>query len=57
VLHRLSYAVAVLGLVHYWWSQKKDVSEPLAWAVGFAALFAWRWWFGRRGRGGAAATP
>jgi sulfoxide reductase heme-binding subunit YedZ len=58
VLHRLTYAAAVLGLVHYWWSQKKDVREPLAWALGFALLFAWRVWFPRRAApraaGGAA---
>jgi sulfoxide reductase heme-binding subunit YedZ len=53
-LHKLTYAAAGLGLVHYWWSQKKDVSEPLAWAVGFVALFAWRWWHGRRGSAPAA---
>lgn len=48
VLHRLTYLVAALALVHYWWSQKKDVSDPLAWSVGFGALFAWRWWHDRR---------
>ncbi len=59
-LHKLAYPAAGLGLVHYWWSQKKDVSEPLAWAAAFAAAFAWRWWYGRRGRAagavGAAAS-
>lgn len=47
-LHRITYAVAALGMVHYWWSQKKDHSEPLAWGLGFAALFLWRWWYDRR---------
>ena len=54
-LHRLAYAAAALGVVHYWMSQKKDHSEPIAWALGFLALFAWRWWHGRRG-GGAGRT-
>jgi sulfoxide reductase heme-binding subunit YedZ len=44
VLHRLTYAVAALGLVHFWWSQKKDVTEPLLWTLGFAALLGWRVW-------------
>jgi sulfoxide reductase heme-binding subunit YedZ len=48
VLHRLTYAAAVLGLVHYFMSQKKDVSEPVLWGLGFLGLFAWRWWYGRR---------
>ena len=54
VLHRLTYAVAALGLVHFWWSQKKDVSEPLLWTLGFAALLGWRVW--RRLARPAAAT-
>lgn len=48
-LHWLTYAIAPLGIVHFWWSQKKDHSEPLAWGIGFAVLFAWRlWWTSRR---------
>jgi sulfoxide reductase heme-binding subunit YedZ len=34
LLHRLVYAIAVLGVVHYWWLVKKDITEP----VIFAAL-------------------
>ena len=49
-LHKLAYAAAVLGVVHYWMSQKKDHSEPLLWGAGFLALFAWRWWYARRER-------
>lgn len=57
VLHRLTYAVVALGLVHFWWSQKKDVSEPVLWSVVFAALLAWRVWR-RRARGmSQLATP
>jgi sulfoxide reductase heme-binding subunit YedZ len=43
-VHRLTYAVALLGMVHFWWSQKKDVSEPILYALVFAALFGWRIW-------------
>jgi sulfoxide reductase heme-binding subunit YedZ len=46
-LHWLTYAIAPLGILHYWWSQKKDHSEPLLWGLGFAALFAWRVWHAR----------
>jgi sulfoxide reductase heme-binding subunit YedZ len=35
-LHRLVYAIAVLGVLHFWWLVKKDVTEP----VVFAALLA-----------------
>ena len=41
-LHRLVYAVALLALVHFFWSQKKDISEPTIFATAFAALLAAR---------------
>jgi sulfoxide reductase heme-binding subunit YedZ len=47
-LHWLTYAVVPLGIIHFWWSQKKDHSEPLLWGLGFAALFAWRVLYARR---------
>lgn len=43
-LHKLTYLVVALGMVHYWMSQKKDHTEPLLWGASFIALFAWRWW-------------
>ena len=54
-LHRLVYASAVLGLVHYWMSVKKDVTEPAVFGVAFALLLGWRVWR-RSGAGGRAAT-
>ncbi len=52
-LHRTVYAIATLGVVHFWWLVKKDVAEPLAFGVGLAALFIVRllylWWQQRRG--------
>jgi sulfoxide reductase heme-binding subunit YedZ len=47
-LHRLVYAVAVLGVWHFWWQVKKDVREPLIYAGGLAVLLAWRVWQERR---------
>jgi sulfoxide reductase heme-binding subunit YedZ len=41
-LHRLTYAVAVGGTVHFWWSVKKDVTEPLLYALVFALLLGYR---------------
>jgi len=43
-LHRLSYLVAVLALVHFVWRVKKDVSEPLAYGVVVLVLLALRLW-------------
>jgi sulfoxide reductase heme-binding subunit YedZ len=38
-LHRLVYAIAVLGVIHYYWQSKLDVSEPLLYAFVFGVLF------------------
>jgi methionine sulfoxide reductase heme-binding subunit len=42
VLHRLVYATATLGVVHYWWLVKADVSRPLAYGAIVLLLFAAR---------------
>jgi len=44
-LHRLIYITAVLGVVHFWWLVKKDITEPLIFAVLLAVLFALRGYF------------
>ncbi len=45
-LHRLVYVIATLGVVHFWWLVKKDVTEPVTFAVLLAVLLgarlAWR---------------
>lgn len=43
-LHRLVYVSAVLGLVHYWMSVKKDITEPALFGLVFAILLGWRAW-------------
>ncbi len=37
-LHRLVYAAAVAGVLHYWWLVKADVSRPQIYALVVAAL-------------------
>ena len=37
-LHRLVYLIAILGVTHYWWLVKKDVREPLVYALVLLAL-------------------
>jgi sulfoxide reductase heme-binding subunit YedZ len=41
-LHRVVYAIAFLALVHFFWSQKKDISEPTIFATAIGALLAAR---------------
>ncbi|GAA5511710.1 protein-methionine-sulfoxide reductase heme-binding subunit MsrQ [Deinococcus carri] len=49
-LHRLVYAAALLGVLHYWWGVKKDHTAPLIAALVLAALLAARLLRQRRGR-------
>jgi sulfoxide reductase heme-binding subunit YedZ len=41
-LHRLIYAVAVLGVVHFVWRVKSDLRQPLIFAAALAALLVIR---------------
>src|SRR5512143_3983173 len=41
-LHRLIYPVAVLGVIHYWWLVKKDLTQPLIFGAVLALLLAMR---------------
>ena len=46
-LHKLVYAVAIGGVVHFWMIVKADVTWPLAFAVVAALLLGYRllvWW-------------
>jgi len=52
-LHRAVYASAVLGLIHYWMSVKKDITEPAVFGIVFALLLGWRVWVARGARANA----
>jgi methionine sulfoxide reductase heme-binding subunit len=41
-LHRLIYATAVAGVVHYWWLVKADISRPAIYAALVAVLLGFR---------------
>jgi len=43
-LHRLTYVIAVLAVWHFWWQVKKDLREPIAYAVIVTLLLGWRVW-------------
>lgn len=38
ILHRLVYLIGALGVIHFWWLVKKDITEPFIFAVLLAAL-------------------
>ena len=47
-LHRLVYVIAILGVWHYYWQTKRDVTEPLIYAgilailLGYRVVHSWR---------------
>jgi len=42
LLHRLIYPIALLGVIHYLWLVKKDMTEPLIYAAALALLLVMR---------------
>ena len=47
-LHRLVYAAAIGGVIHFWWQVKADITLPRRWAVAVAILLGFRvWWMWR----------
>lgn len=50
-LHQLVYPAAALAVLHYFWLVKKDLTQPLLYALALAVLLGWRLWrWGRRQR-------
>ena len=38
MLHRLVYPICIFGVVHYWWLVKRDLTQPIIYAVIVAVL-------------------
>jgi sulfoxide reductase heme-binding subunit YedZ len=60
-LHNAVYAAAILGVWHYWWQVKKDVTEPQIYAAILAVLlgarFIHQWRRKKRRRQTARQAP
>ena len=57
-LHRAIYVIAIFGVFHYWWMVKRDVSQPLLYAVILALLLGVRaLWREQERRRQLAGTP
>jgi len=50
-LHRIVYAVAICGVIHYLWLVKADTSRPLRYGAVIAALLLFRVWDYLRSKG------
>jgi sulfoxide reductase heme-binding subunit YedZ len=55
-LHRLVYASAIAGVVHYWWLVKADISRPQTYAAIVAVLLAARVYYAFKKSRAAVAT-
>lgn len=44
-LHQLVYLIAILGVVHFWWLVKKDIREPLLFAIILLILLGIRLYY------------
>jgi sulfoxide reductase heme-binding subunit YedZ len=42
LLHKLVYVSAILGVLHYWWKVKLDVTNPMIYAAIVGLLLGWR---------------
>jgi sulfoxide reductase heme-binding subunit YedZ len=49
-LHKAVYAVTILGVVHYWWLVKRDITWPVVYALILALLLGYRLYVSRRAR-------
>lgn len=56
-LHRLVYAIGILGVIHYWWLVKKDLTQPIIYALILAALLGYRILAARQNKIPAVGAP
>jgi methionine sulfoxide reductase heme-binding subunit len=58
-LHRLVYAIAIGGVVHYLWLVKADIQQPVIYGSILGGLLAYRLWdiYGRRLLVGSTLAP
>ena len=43
-LHKLSYAIAAFGVIHFWMIVKSDLFYPVLFGLALSALLGWRIW-------------
>jgi len=56
-LHRATYGIAILGVLHFWWLVKADVLEPLVHALVLAVLLGLRAWWREQERQRQLSVP
>jgi sulfoxide reductase heme-binding subunit YedZ len=56
ILHKAVYLIAILGVLHFWWLVKKDVTEPLYYAFALAILLGIRVYYKQKSKPRVAKT-
>jgi methionine sulfoxide reductase heme-binding subunit len=56
ILHKAVYLIAILGVLHFWWLVKKDVTEPLYYAFTLAVLLGIRLYYKQKSKPRVAQT-
>jgi len=56
ILHKAVYLIAILGVLHFWWLVKKDVTEPLYYAFALAVLLGIRLYYKQKSKPRVAKT-
>jgi sulfoxide reductase heme-binding subunit YedZ len=54
-LHRIVYVIAPLGVLHFWWMVKRDLTEPIIYALLLSLLLGYRIVLKLRGPAGMPA--
>lgn len=57
LLHRLVYLAVIAGVIHYYWSVKSDVRDPLLYAFLAALLLGYRLWVAMAGQRKSLPVP
>jgi methionine sulfoxide reductase heme-binding subunit len=56
-LHQSVYLISILAILHFWWLVKKDVTEPLYYAIALALLLGFRLYFRLQNHNKQKITP
>jgi sulfoxide reductase heme-binding subunit YedZ len=55
-LHKLTYAAAILGVIHFWMIVKSDIFYPMLFGLVLAVLFSIRLFWPKKARARRSAT-
>ena len=56
-LHQLVYVIAILAVVHFWWLVKKDIREPLLYAIILGVLLGIRIYYKKQAKTTKTVNP